>query len=120
MSITGYQASQGPGGQMAVTIEVYGETGNTEAFGMYYNQGAWKNVGFTNNASKEKFFTKDFIGLGGYLTNISTLTKYNSQFGSVAYDEDGKKKMLMTIAAYWIGGGYSTSSPSIVFIPIDR
>ena len=105
---------------MAVTIEVYEETGNTEAFGMYYNQGAWKNVGLTNNASKEKFFTKDFIGLGGYLINISTLTKYNSQFGSVAYNEDGKKKMLKAIAAYWIGGGYNTSSPSIVFIPIDR
>ena len=118
--ITGLQASQGPDGQMAVTIEVYGATGNTEAFGMYYNKGAWKNVALTNNASKEKFFTKDFIGLGGYLTNISTLTKYNSQFGSVAYDGEGKKKMLMTIAAYWMGGAYSTSSPSIVFIPIDR
>jgi hypothetical protein len=118
--ITGLQAAQGPSGQMAVTIEVYGTSGNTEAYGMFYKKGKWKNVGLTNNAAKEKFFTTEFIGLGGYLTNISTLTKYNSQFASVAYDADGNKKMLMTIAAYWIGGSYSISSPSIVFVPIDR
>ena len=96
--ITGFQAAQGPGGQMAATIEVYGGSSNTEAYGMFYNKGVWKNVGLTNNAAKEKFFTKDFIGLGGYLTNISTLTQYNSTFASVAYDADGNKKMLMTIA----------------------
>ncbi len=120
IKISGFQANQGPKGAMAITFEAGGISGNTEAFGIYYTNGSWKNVGLTNNASKEKFFTKDFIGLGGYRTNISTLTKYNSQFCAVAYDAAGRKNMLMTISAYWSAGGYSTSSPSIVFIPIDK
>lgn len=120
IKISGFQANQGPEGAMAITFEAGGMSGNTEAFGLYYANGLWKNVGLTNNASKEKFFTKDFIGLGGYRTNISTLTKYNSKFGCVAYDAAGKKSMLMTIDAYWTAGGYSTSSPSIVYLPIDK
>ena len=120
VKISGFQANQGPKGSMAITFEAGGLSENTEAFGMYYTNGTWKNVGLTNNASKEKFFSKDFIGLGGYRTNISTLTRYNSTFGTVAYDAAGKKSMLMTISAYWSTGGYSTSSPSIVYIPIDK
>lgn len=120
VKISGFQANQGSKGSMAITFEAGGLSDNTEAFGMYYTNGVWKNVGLTNNASKEKFFSKDFIGLGGYRTNISTLTRYNSQFGSVAYDAAGRKSMLMTISAYWTAGGYSTSSPSIVYIPIDK
>ncbi len=120
VSIRGMQATQGPNGAMAVTFEAGTLSGNTEGFGLFYQGGTWKNVGLTNNASKEKFFSKEFIGLGGYRTSISTLTKYNSQFGSVAYDANGKKAMLMTIGAYWIGGAYSTNSPSVVFIPIDK
>lgn len=118
--ISGFQAVQGPNGAMSVTIQVSKMSGNAEAYGMFYSNGTWKNVGLTNNAAKEKFFTKDFVGLGGYRTNISTLTRYNSQFASVAYDAAGKKGMLMTIGAYWTAGGYSTNSPSIVFIPLDR
>lgn len=118
VKIVGFQANQGPNGAMAVTFEAGTLSGNTEAFGLYYANGAWKNVGLTNNASKEKFFTKDFIGLGGYRTNISTLTKYNSQFGAVAYDGAGRKSMLMTIAAYSVGFGIS--SPSLVYLPIDK
>ncbi len=120
VKISGFQANQGSKGSMAITFEAGGLSDNTEAFGMYYTNGVWKNVGLTNNASKEKFFSKDFIGLGGYRTNISTLTRYNSQFGCVAYDAGGRKSMLMTISAYWTAGGYSTSSPSIVYIPIDK
>ena len=118
VKIAGLQARQGPGGTMAVVIEA-GHSANTEGFGMFYSNGSWKNIGLTNNAAKEKFFTKDFIGLGGYRTNISTLTRYNSQFASVAYDAGGHKKMLITISAYWTGGGYSTSSPSVVFVPVE-
>jgi hypothetical protein len=118
--ISGFQAAQGPNGAMAVTIQVYKGTGNTEAYGMFFSNGTWKNIALTNNAAKEKFFSKDFVGLGGYKTNISTLTTYNSTFISVAYDAAGKKSLLMTLSARWSAGGYSTSNPSIVFIPIDR
>jgi hypothetical protein len=120
INIVGFQATQGPTGKMALTFEAGGYGVNTEAFGMYYEKGAWTSVGLTNNASKEQFFTKEFRGLGGYRTSISTLTRYNSNFGSVAYDAAGKKSMLMTIAAYWTTGGYSTSSPSLVYLPIDK
>jgi hypothetical protein len=118
VKIVGFQANQGPNGAMAITFEAGTLSGNTEAFGLYYANGTWKNVGLTNNASKEKFFSKDFIGLGGYRTNISMLTKYNSEFGTVAYDGAGRKSMLMTIAAYSVG--YGISNPSLVFIPIDK
>ena len=118
VKISGFQANQGPNGSMAITFEAGTLSGNTEAFGIYYENGIWKNVGLTNNASKEKFFSKDFIGLGGYRTNISTLTKYNSEFGAVAYDQAGRKGMLMTIAVYSVGFGIS--NPSLVFIPLDK
>jgi len=120
IKIISFQATQGPKGTMALTFEAGGYSDNTEAFGMYYENGNWKSVALTNNASKEQFFSKEFRGLGGYRTSISALTRYNSQFGSVAYDAAGRKSMIMTIAAYWTTGGYSTSSPSIVFIPIDK
>lgn len=121
VKITGFQATQGPNGNMAVTFEVYTKTYNQEAYGMFYSNSVWKNVGLTNNAAKEKFFTKDFIGVYGLRNNISTSTSYNSTFGSVAYDAAGKKSMLMTIALHHVmTGGYSTNNPSIVFIPIDR
>lgn len=119
VTISGFQASQGPNGAMAVTFEAGGYAANTEAYGMFYSNGTWKNVGLTNNAAKEKFFYKEFVGLGAYRTSISSLTKYNSQFASVAYDASGKKGMLMTIAAYWIGGSFSISNPSIVYVPLE-
>lgn len=120
ITISGFQASQGPKGAMAVTFEAGAGFGNTEAFGMFYNNGNWKNVGLTNNASKENFFSKEFIGLGGYLTSISTLTTYHSKFASVAYDALGHKSLLMNISAYWSTGAYSTSSPSIVYLALDK
>ncbi|WP_295792788.1 sialidase family protein [Mucilaginibacter sp.] len=121
VSIYGYQARQGPNGQMAVVIEVGGWSGNWEAFGMFYTNGAWKNLGLTNNAAKEKFFSKDFIGVGGYLTNVAMSTTYRSNFASVAYDATGRKSMLMTIAEHAVGnGGYSTENPFITYMQIDR
>lgn len=120
IQITGFQATQGPNGKMALTFEAGGYSDNIEAFGMYYENGKWISIGLTNNASKEQFFSKEFRGLGGYRTSISTLTRYNSTFGSVAYDAAGKKSMLMTLSAYWSTGGYSTSSPSLVYLPIDK
>ncbi|MEP6673641.1 MAG: hypothetical protein ABJA78_00740 [Ferruginibacter sp.] len=119
VKISGFQATQGPKGAMAVTFEAGAMSANTEAFGSFYSNGNWKNVGLTKNAAQEKFFSKEFTGLGGYRTSISTLTRYNSTYGSVAYDAAGHKSMLMTIDAYWTAGGYSVSSPSLVFIPID-
>jgi hypothetical protein len=120
VQILGFQATQGPKGKIAITFEAGSVGANTEAFGLYYENGKWTSVGLTKNASKEDFFTTTFIGLGGYRTSISTLTRYNSTFGSVAYDASGKKSMLMTISAYWTTGAYSTSSPSLVYLPIDK
>lgn len=121
ININGFQASQGPGGQMAVTVEAGGYTGNQEAFGMFYNRGVWKNLGLTHNAAKEKFFSKDFIGVGGYLANVSISTTYRSTFASVCYDAKGHKSMLMTIAEHKVGnGGYGMENPFITFMPIDH
>ena len=119
VKISGFQASQGPNGTMAVTFEAGEYSGNHEAYGSFYKNGVWTNLGLTKNASKEKFFSKEFQGLGGYRTIIASLTRYSTIFGSVAYDAMGKKSMLMTINAYWTSGGYSVSSPSLVFVPID-
>lgn len=120
ISILGFQASQGPNGAMAVTVEAGGYSSNTEAYGMFYTSGVWKSVGLTNNAAKEKFFYKEFNEIPGYRSYISTLTRYNSKFASVAYDAAGRKSMLMTIAAYWVGSSFSVSSPSVVYLPLDK
>ena len=120
VTISGFQANQGPNGSMAITFEAGAYAENTEAYGIFYNNGAWQNVGLTNNASKEKFFSREFEVLGGYHAILSTITRYNSTFGAVAWDGAGNKSMLMNISAYWSGAGISTSSPSIVFIPIGK
>ena len=120
VEIRGFQASQGPNGAMAVTIEAYTHGSNQEAFGIFYSNGVWKNVGLTNNAAKEKFFSKEFPLLGPYKTSISALTRYSSTFASIAYDAAGKKSMLMTISEDMSSLGVIYSSPSIVFIPLDR
>ena len=121
ISIRGFQASQGPNGTMAVTIEAGGFTGSTEAFGMFYKNGSWTNIGLTNNAAKGKFFSTEFVGLGGYLTSVSLLTSYSSTYASVAYDPSGKKGVLMTIAGHKVGdNGYGIDNPFVVFIPVDH
>jgi len=121
ITINGFQASKGPNGQMAAVVEAGGWGGNQEAYGMFYNNSAWKNIGLTNNAAKEKFFSKDFIGVGGYLTNVAMSTTYRSNFTTVAYDAAGRKSMLMTIAEHAVGnGGYSLENPFVTYMAIDR
>jgi hypothetical protein len=119
VNIKGFQACQGPDGAMAVIIEAGGLTDNTEAFGFFYSKGAWKTVGLTNNAAKENFFYKEMDGVLGR-TYISSLTRYNSTFTSIAYDAQGRKNMLMVLSALWSMGGYRTASPSVVFLSIDK
>ncbi|HVS93338.1 MAG TPA: hypothetical protein VHE59_14970 [Mucilaginibacter sp.] len=121
VKIKGFQANQGPNGAMAITIEA-GTVGETnEAFGIYYDRGTWKDVGLTRNASKSKFFSKDFVGAGGYLANISLSTTYSSTFATVAYGADGRKNMLMTISEHTVGnGGYGIDNPFIVYSQIDQ
>jgi hypothetical protein len=121
ISIHGFQACQGPGGQMAVSIEAGKIYGSNEAFGMFYKNGSWTNVALTTNAAKAQFFSKEFIGLGGYLTSVSLLTTYSSQFVSAAYDESGNKGLLMTIAGHSVGdSGYGIDNPFIIFMPVNR
>ncbi|MGC4101319.1 hypothetical protein [Ferruginibacter sp.] len=120
VTISGLQAKQGPNGAMAITIEAGAYASNTEAYGLFYKNGTWTNIGLTNNAAKEKFFSREFEVYGGYHTILASITRYNSVYSSVAYDAQGKKSMVMDISAYWTSGGYSTSSPSIVFSPIDK
>ncbi len=121
IKINGFQASQGPNCTMSVTIEAGTISGNNEAFGMFYSNGGWKDVGLTNNASKSKFFSKDFVGVGGSLSNVSLLTTYSSTFASVAYDASGHKSLIMNIAGTTIGNsGYSISNPFIIFMPVDH
>lgn len=120
ITIKGFQANQGPRGAMAVTIEAGAYSSNTEAYGLFYQNGTWTNIGLTNNASKEKFLSKEFLGLGGYRTIMASITRYNSVYNAVAYDAQGRKSMVMDISAYWTSGGYSIASPSILFSPIDK
>ncbi len=118
--ISSFQAYQGPAGEMAVAVHAGQYSASTECYGTFYKKGVWKNIGLTKNAAKENFFHTEFIGLGGYPTSLSTITRYNSQFAKIAWDAQGKKAMLMNVAAYWTGGAYSTSSPSIVFSQLDK
>jgi len=118
VTISGVQAKQGPNGTMAVTFEAQPHSGNAEGYGAFYENGKWKNAGLTNNASKEKFFYKDFGVVNGYRTVASTTTRYNSRFVSVAYDATGRKSLLMNLEAYSVG--YGIANPDILFMVIDR
>lgn len=113
--ITGFQANQGVGGRMSVTIQATDVLANGEAFGFFYENGKWENRGLTKNAAKSSFFYAQVTPF----TYLSSLTTYYSTHGSVAYTKDGKKKMAMTLSAKTSGGGYSMSSPSIIFINLD-
>ncbi len=115
--ITNFQACQGPDGQMAVTVNA-GTYSNTECYGQFYKNGIWTNTGLTKNAAKESYFHKEFVGLGGYNTGITSVTKYDSKYSKIAWDREGKKAMLMNLSAYWVAGGIS--SPSIIFSKIDK
>lgn len=113
--ISGFQANQGVGGRISVTIQATDVSSNGEAFGFFYENGKWDNRGLTKNAAKSSFFYAQVT----LFTYLSTLTTYYAKHGAVAYTKDGKKKMAMTLSAKTIGGGYSISSPSIIFINLD-
>jgi len=118
VTISAVQAKQGPNGDMAVTFEVVPQSGNAEGYGAFYENGTWKNVGLTNNASKEKFFYKDFGVVNGWHTIASHDTRYNSKFMSVAYDAAGHKSLLMNLEAYAVG--YGIANPDILFMNLDK
>ncbi len=119
--ISGFQATQGPNGQMGVVVEANPKRlENTEAYGCFYQNGVWQFGGLTSNAAKDDFKSTQVNTFYGPAYFVST-TRYRSSFGSVAWDAAGRKSMTLTLAADWLGtGGYSTSSPSIVYVPIDK
>lgn len=119
--ISGFQASQGPGGRMAVVVEANLKSlDNTEAYGCFYQNGAWQFGGLTNNASKDDFKMRDVRMSSGLIGYFASLTQYRSSFASVAWDAAGRRNMAMTLTARWIGSTVSVDSPSIVYVPIDR
>jgi hypothetical protein len=119
VTIHGFQAVQGPNGEMAATIQAGGYSNTNESYGLFYKNGKWTTQALTNNGTKETFTYTEFKSYIGRNTYLSTLTKYNTNFISVAWNASGKKSMLITLAANWSGLGFSTSSPSVVFTAID-
>jgi hypothetical protein len=119
VNIKGFQATQGPAGTMAVTVEAGNLTFNTEAFGFYYSKGGWKTIGLTSKTAKDKYMEKP---IDAVLTNtaISSLTQYNSSFASTAYDAQGRKNMLMVVSSRWPNSRNPLASPSLVFLPVDK
>jgi hypothetical protein len=119
ISIQGYQSYQGPNGEMAVTIQVGGLVDSNESYGFFYKNGVWSIKGLTKNANKETFNSSEFKGFNNKNSQLSQLTLYNTDFIRVAWDNAGKKSMLMTLSADWLAGGYRVNSPSIMFENID-
>lgn len=115
VKIYGLQASQGPGGKMAVTLQAGGVSGSAEAYGAFYANGKWERRALTKNAAKESFVYKNLTPY----TYLATLTQYSSSSIAIAYGPDGKKRMAHTLTAKWLGGSYSVSNPSLVFSKID-
>lgn len=120
-TIRGFQTSQGPNGKMAVVVEANPKRlANIEAYGCFYENGVWQFGGLTSNASKDDFKSTSLNTYYGREYFVS-LTSYQSSYASVAWDGAGRRRMALTLAAQWTGnGGYSTSSPSIVYVPIDQ
>lgn len=120
-TIRGFQTSQGPNGKMAVVVEANPKRlANVEAYGCFYENGVWQFGGLTSNASKDDFKSTSLNTYYGREYFVS-LTSYQSSYASVAWDGAGRRRMALTLAAQWTGnGGYSTSSPSIVYVPIDQ
>ncbi len=120
ITIQSFQVAQGAGGSYAVTFQAGGISSANESYGSFYSNGTWKNVGLTKNASKEKFFHTEFPpNVYGVKSYLSTLTKYRTTYIALAWDKNGKKKMLNTLSADFVGMGFSTSSPSIIFVPVE-
>ena len=117
--IQSFQANQGPNGEMAVMIQAGGLTESNEAFGLFYKNGKWLTKGLSENASKDTFASSGYFYYDGYITAITSSTRNYTTFIDVAWDAAGKKSMTMTVSVYFVGQGFSTSSPSLFFSKID-
>jgi hypothetical protein len=119
VNIQSFQAHQGPNGEMAVMIQAGGLSESNEAFGLFYKNGKWLTKGLSENASKDTFASSGFFYYDGYITAITSSTRNYTTFIDVAWDAAGKKSMVMTVSVYFVGQGFSTSSPSVYFSKID-
>lgn len=119
VEIQSFQANQGPNGEIAVLIQAGGLSESNEAFGLFYKKGTWTTKGLSENASKDTFAASDYFRYDGYITAITSSTKYYTTFIDVAWDPSGNKSMVMTVSVYFVGQGFSTSSPSVYFSKID-
>lgn len=119
IEIQGYQGYQGPNGEIAVTIQAGGLVESNESYGLFYKNGLWTLQGLTQNANKETFSSTEFQSFNNKSSYLNQLTVYNTNFISVAWDNSGKKRMLMTLSADWLAGGYRVNNPSIMFESID-
>lgn len=80
---------------MNVTLQAGDLSNSKEAYGFFYTNGKWEKRRLTKNAAKENFI---YTQLPPF-TYLATITKYHSHHGSVALSKEGKKKMVMTLAA---------------------
>lgn len=119
VKIQNFQADQGPNGEMAVMIQAGGLSESNEAFGFFYNNGKWLTKGLSQNASKDTFASSGLFYYDGYITAITSSERSLTNFIDVAWDASGKKSMVMTVSIYFVGQGFSTSSPSVYFSKID-
>lgn len=119
IKIQGFQAHQGPGGEMAVTVQAGGLAESNETYGLFYKNGRWTTAGLSKNSSRDTFSYAEFKNFSGYNSYLTTLGIYTTQFTTVAWDGSAKKKMLMTLSADLMGSGYRTSSPSVMYSDID-
>lgn len=116
VKIIGFQANQSNSGRMNITLQAGDYSSSTEAYGFYYANGKWEKRGLTKNASKENFLYAQLTPF----TYLTTLTKYNARNASVALTKEGKKKMVMTLDAYFSAGAFSLSNPSLIFMHLDK
>ena len=114
-----FQANQGTNGEMAVMIQAGGLSESNEAFGLFYKNGKWLTKGLSENASKDTFASSGNFYYDGYITAIASSTRNYTTFIDVAWDASGKKSMVMNVSVYFVGQGFSTSSPSVYFSKID-
>jgi hypothetical protein len=117
--IQSFQAYQGPNGEMAAMVQAGGLSESNEAFGIFYKAGKWTAKGLSENASKDTFKSSDYFYYDGYITAITSSTKHYTTYTSVDWDAKGNKSMLMTTSVYFVGQGFSVSSPSVYFSAID-
>lgn len=115
IKIQGFQAFQGPNGQMAVVVQAGGLVESNESFGVFYKDKQWTTIGLTANASKETFQVVQFWSIN--ILPVSTY--YDTDYVSVAWDNNNKRSLLMTLSATSLAGGYAVNKPSVIFSAID-